>query len=96
MRYAQAYHYGGEWRSEDFHEDSQRRFTSMATRATNGGRVEAVEWTRIAAELRRVGRLHDQCPLREEEAQRSARNADIYARSGVPGGIDPRRREARP
>ena len=95
MRYAQAFHHGGDWRAEDFHEHSQRRFNSMAMRATNGSRVEAAEWTQIAADLRRVATLPDQCPFRAEEAQRSARNADAYARSGVPGGIDPRQREAR-
>lgn len=93
MRYANAFHHGGDWRAEDFHEHSQRRFNSMAMRATNGSRIEAAEWTRIAADLRRVAILPDQCPIRAEWAQLSARNADIYARGGVPGGLDPRQRE---
>lgn len=94
MRYANAYRQGGEWHAEDFHEHSQRRFNSMAMRATNGSRIEAAEWTQIAADLRRVATLPDQCPIRAEEAQRSARSADAYARSGAPGGLDPRQRKA--
>lgn len=96
MRYAHAYHNGGSWRAEDFHEHAQRRYNSMVMRATNGSRVEADEWTLIAADLRRVAALPDQCPVRTAEALRSAGNADIYAHSGVPGGYDPRQRKAAP
>lgn len=90
MRYAHAYHHGGDWQSEDFHEDAQRRYNAMTMRATRGGAITAPQWTQIAAELRRIAALDGQCPDRMAEAIRSAAHADLYARRGVPGGSDPR------
>lgn len=90
MRYAQAYCHGGEWKAEDFHEDAQRRFNAMATRAVRGSRIEADEWSRIAGDLRRVAALPEQCPIRADTALKSAVNADFYGCRGVPGGSDPR------
>lgn len=96
MRSAHAYHHGGDWQPEDFHEAVYRRFNSAAARATNGSRIEASEWTHLAAELRRVAALPGQCPERTADARRKADHADLYAKRGVPGGLDPRHREPAP
>lgn len=73
------YFTGGLWGAADYLEDARRRYTSMFARASRGAMIAAVEWSRIAVDLRSAAAREGLCGSQIDDALRCARDAERRA-----------------